>query len=66
MHFLPIFELMSALQAEPHQCPSHQFILLTQGPICEILAEIAQLLVVVENLSFFESAFFPMKISQYL
>jgi hypothetical protein len=41
---------------EPHQCPSHQSILLTQGPIHEILAEIAQLLVVVEKLSFFESA----------
>ena len=42
----------------------------TQGPIHEILAEIAQLLVVVEKLSFFESAilkkicfcFIPMKI----
>ena len=41
---------------KPHQCPSHQSILLTQGPIHEILAEIAQLLVVVEKLSFFESA----------
>ena len=41
---------------EPHQCPSHQSILLTQGPIYKILAEIAQLLVVVEKLSFFESA----------
>ena len=43
---------------------------ITQGPICEILATIAQLLVVVEKLSFFESAiliffcFIPMKISQ--
>jgi hypothetical protein len=34
----------------------HQSILLTQGPIQEILAVIAQLLVVVEKLSFFESA----------
>jgi hypothetical protein len=34
----------------------HQSILLTQGPICEILVTIAQLLVVVEKLSFFESA----------
>jgi hypothetical protein len=34
----------------------HQLILLTQGPICEILAKIAQLLGVVEKLSFFESA----------
>jgi hypothetical protein len=41
---------------EPHQCPWHQSILPTQGPIDEILAEIAQLLVVVEKLSLFESA----------
>jgi hypothetical protein len=33
-------------------------ILLTQGQIHEILAKIAQLLVVVEKLSFFESAIF--------
>jgi hypothetical protein len=33
-------------------------ILLTQEPICEILATIALLLVVVEKLSFFESAIF--------
>jgi hypothetical protein len=45
---------------------------ITQGPINEILAEIAQLLVVVEKLSFFESAiliffcFIPMEISQNL
>jgi hypothetical protein len=37
-------------------CPSHQLILLTQGPICEILAKIAQLLGVVEKFSFSESA----------
>jgi hypothetical protein len=34
----------------------HQSILLTQGPIHEILAENAQLLVVVKKLRFFESA----------
>jgi hypothetical protein len=34
----------------------HQSILLTQGPIQKKLAEIAQLLVVVEKLSFFELA----------
>jgi hypothetical protein len=34
----------------------HQLILQTQGPIHETLAEIAQLLMVVEKLSFFESA----------
>ena len=40
MHFQPVLELMSvsltAIQVEPHQCPSHQSILLTQGPICKI------------------------------
>ena len=63
MHFLcfqAVFELMSdsltAIQVVPNQCPSHQSILLTQGPIHEILAVIAQLLGVVEKLSFFESA----------
>ena len=37
--FLAIFELMSdsltTTQVEPNQCPSHQSILLTQGPIHE-------------------------------
>ena len=75
MVFLPVFELMSdsltATKVETNQCPSHQSILLTQGPICKILATIAQLLGVVEKLSFFESAllnffFIPMKISHKL
>ena len=60
MHILPVFGLMldslTDIQVEPHQCPLHQSILLTQGPIHEILAVIAQLLGVVEKLSFFESA----------
>jgi hypothetical protein len=38
-HFLPVFELMSeslaTIQVETNQCPSHQSILLTQGPIHE-------------------------------
>jgi hypothetical protein len=44
----------------------YPLILLTQGPLCEILAKIAQLLMVVEKLSFFESAiliFFSKKIN---
>jgi hypothetical protein len=49
MHFLPIIELMTEsltnIYVESHQCPSYQSILLTQGPIHEILAEIANLLV---------------------
>ena len=47
---------LTAIWVEPHQCPLHQLILLTQGPVHEILAVIAQLLGVVEKLSFFESA----------
>ena len=39
MHFLPVFELMSgsltATKVETYQCPLHQSILLTQGPIHE-------------------------------
>ena len=39
MHFLPVFELMldslTTIEVEPNQCPSHQLILLTQGPIHE-------------------------------
>jgi hypothetical protein len=37
---------------EQNGYPSHQLILLTQGPICKILPTIAQLLVVGEKLSF--------------
>ena len=40
MHFLPVFELTSdsltATKVETNQCPSHQSILQTQGPIHEI------------------------------
>ena len=68
MHFLSVFELTSdsltTIYIEPHQCPSHQSILLTQGPIHEILAAIAQLLVVVEKLSFFESAILKKKFAK--
>ena len=57
MNFLPVFELtlasLTAIWVEQSQCPLHQLILLTQGPISEILAKIAQLLWVVEKLSFF-------------
>ena len=39
MHFLPVFELMSDsltdTKVETNQCPLHQSILLTQGPIHE-------------------------------
>ena len=40
MHFLPVFELtlasLTAIWVEQNQCPLHQSILLTQGPIYEI------------------------------
>jgi hypothetical protein len=40
MHFLPVFELTLAsltdIWIEQNQCPSHQSILLFQGPIHEI------------------------------
>ena len=40
VHFLTVFELMSdsliAILVEPHQCPLHQSILLTQEPIHEM------------------------------
>ena len=45
MHFLcvlPVLDLKSdrltTIYVEPHCCPSHQFILLTKGPISEIFA----------------------------
>ena len=46
---------LTTISVEQNGCPSYQLILLTQGPICEILAKIAQLLGVVEKLSFFVS-----------
>ena len=56
--FLAVFELMpdslTAIYIEPHQFPSHQSILLTQGPICENVLRIGDF----ENHSFFESAIF--------
>ena len=44
IHFLPVLELMldslMTVKVEPHQCSSHQSILLSQGPIHEIFAKI--------------------------
>jgi len=61
MHFLPVFELTSAslraIWVEQNQCPLHQSILLTQGPIHEILAEIAQLLAMLKNSVFLSRPF---------
>ena len=46
MHFLcfyPVLELtlhsLTTIQVEPHQCPSHQFILLIQGPTPKIFTK---------------------------
>jgi hypothetical protein len=41
------------ISVEQTECPPHQLILLTQGTFYEILAKIAQLLGVVEKISFF-------------
>ena len=77
------FACFRAFVRQPHDfigsaTSLHQSILLTQGLIHEVLVKIAQLLVVVEKLSFFESAisdfffqkkkicFIPIKISQHL
>ena len=61
MHFLTVFELMSdsltAMLVEQNQCPLHQSILLSQGPIHEILAEIAQLLAKLKNSVFLSRPF---------
>ena len=61
MHFLPVFELtlasLTAIWVEQNQCPLHQSILLTQGPIHEILAEIAQLLAMLKNSVFLSRPF---------
>ena len=48
-----------AIQVEPHQCPLHQSILPTQGPIHEIFTKIYLLRIGdFEKLSFFEIAIF--------
>ena len=43
MHFLPVIELMPdslmTIKVEPYQCPLHQSILLTQGPIHKIFTK---------------------------
>ena len=74
-----MLESLMAIKVEQHQCPSHQSILLTQGPIHEILAEFAQLLTKLKNSVFLSRPFWfffqnkkkkicfiPMKISHKL
>ena len=81
--FLAVFKLMSdsltVIYVEPHQCPSHHAILLTQGRICEIFAKKFWELAILKNGHFWKTAildfffkkkyflcFIPMKISQSL
>ena len=56
--FLPVFELTSdslmTIWVEPHQFPSHQSILLIQGPIHEIFAEKIRELAFFKNLEFLD------------
>ena len=67
--FLTAYSRVTTIYIEPNQCPSHQSILLTQGPIHEISVEIAQLLAKlffwVGHFDFF-FCFIPMKISHKL
>ena len=62
MHFLPVFELMSdsltTIYIEPHQCPSHQSILLAQAPIHKIFMKKYWKLAELENVFFLSRPFF--------
>ena len=51
--FLSLCRTASQLFRLPQQCPSHQLILLTQGPIHEFLAKNFWELVILKNISFF-------------
>ena len=62
---LGILPAVAALMVEPHQYPSYQLILITQGTIPEIFATFLGELAVLEIIfSFFQNFFFFMKISQ--
>ena len=71
-HFLPVLDLMSdslmTILVEPKQCPSHQSILLTQGPIHQIFTKKFWELTILKNALFlsrpfwFFFAFFPWKL----
>ena len=60
-HFLAVFELLldslTATYVEPHQCPSHHSILLTQGPIWEIFAKKFWELAILKNELFLSRPF---------
>ena len=61
MHFLPVLGLMSdslmTISVELHQCPSHQLILLTQGPISLNFAKKYWELMVFKNVVFLSRPF---------
>ena len=48
---------LTAIYVEPHQCPSHQPILLTQGPICESFAKFFWELAILKNIVFLSRPF---------
>ena len=48
---------LTAIYVEPHQCPLHQPILLTQGPICESFAKIFWELAILKNVVFLSRPF---------
>ena len=60
MHLLPVFELtlasLTAIWVEQNQCPLHQSVLLTQGPIHENFMKKYWELAELENEVFFEAA----------
>ena len=58
--FLAVFKLMSdsltVIYVEPHQCPSHHAILLTQGRICKIFTKKFWELAILKNGHFWKTA----------
>ena len=48
---------LMAIYVEPHQCPSHQSILLTQGRICKIFAKFFWELAILKNSVFLSQSF---------
>ena len=61
MHFLPVFELtlasLMAIWVEQNQCPLHQSILLTQGPIRKIFMKKYWELTILKNSLFLSQLF---------
>ena len=70
MHFYPFFELISdrlmTIYVEQHHCPSHQFILLTQGPIHEIFTKKFWELAILKNGYFEDTRMFLINMLNFL